>query len=255
MSTLRQKRKDPVSKEDIEDLISLDVNDPAVDVDDSAGSAPSSKRASHLVHHDPVFVARMVLRKVGQLLIKDDEESNAEDITTTGGIIALLKDIFIGIVVGLICVSALIFLDHKDVIHMQSAHNYRNYAFNVLSDPETMKNIEESSGVKFMDVQDYQKKIKEIESFTTKIAEFEEKGKKYVPDLEVAKKEYAAMKPEYDKLVADPLLGLDKFCGECGWQGRTNCNARLNYFETTHNLRTIAAKLAIMEQAPQCIKK
>ena len=49
--------------------------------------------------------------------------------------------------------------------------------------------------------------------------------KKFITDLEVAKKEHMAIKPGYDILMKDLMLGLDKFCGECSWRGRTSCDA------------------------------
>ncbi|KAL3777804.1 hypothetical protein ACHAW5_001782 [Stephanodiscus triporus] len=247
MSTLRQKKKDPVPTEDVEALIIQDV-------DDSAASPSSPKRTSaSIIHQNPVAIARMVLRKVGHLLIKDDED--AEDITTAGGIIALLKDIFIGMMIGIVCVSVLVFLDHKNVIHMQSAHNYREMAFAMLSDPETRQSVEESSGLKFMTVEHYQSKTAEIKSFPAQIVKIKENMKKYDADMVVAKKEYEAIKPDYDKLVADPLLGLDKFCGECSWQGKTNCNARLSYVMDKYNKAEIESKLSMMASLPQCVKK
>ncbi|KAL3791213.1 hypothetical protein ACHAW5_007796 [Stephanodiscus triporus] len=246
MSTLRQKRKDHVPTEDVEALIIQDVDDSA-----APPSSPMRTSASHL-RQNPVVIARMVLRKVGHLLMNDED---AEDITTAGGFIALLKDILIGLIFGMISVSALVFLDFKNVLHMQSAHNYRNMANAMLSDPETRKSVEESSGLHFMTVEDYQRKVNEIKQFPSQLTSIEEKSKKLVPDLEAAKKEYEAIKPDYDKLLADPLLGLDKFCGECSWQGRTSCDGRLSYVIDKYKKSKAESKLSMMESLPQCVKK
>ena len=35
----------------------------------------------------------------------------------------------------------------------------------------------------------------------------------------MVKKEHTVIKPGYDILALDPMLGLDKFCGECIWKG------------------------------------
>ena len=70
----------------------------------------------------------------------------------------------------------------------------------------------------------------------------------------MAKKEHAAIKPGYDILVKDPMLGLDKFCGECSWNGGTDCFMRLSYLMDTYNLKPIKATLDLMKSTPQCVK-
>jgi hypothetical protein len=72
--------------------------------------------------------------------------------------------------------------------------------------------------------------------------------------LEVAKKEHTAIKPGYDILVNDPMLGLDKFCRDCSWNGGTNCFMRLTYLMDKYNLKQIKAKLDLMKSFPQCVK-
>ncbi|KAL3780362.1 hypothetical protein ACHAW5_007120 [Stephanodiscus triporus] len=259
MSTLRQKKKDHVPKEDVEALISPDVNDAASSSSSSSYPMPGTTVASsshHHLHNNPVIVAKMVLRKVGRLLLTNDEEG-ADDVTTFGGIIALMKDIVIGITLGMIGVSTLVFLDHRNVIHLPLAHKYREaVVFAMVADPETRETIEGSTGLIFMTEEDHERNIEEINLFDAQIKESEVNTKKYVADLMPAKEEYETVKRDYDKFMADPwlVMELDKFCGECRWQGRTNCDACLNYIIQNHGLRTIAAKLAVVEQAPQCVK-
>ncbi len=248
MSSLRQKRREPVIKEDIEAPISPRKYDAAASPY-AASSTPvtSSHRSNH-----PAVLARMVLRKVFYLLTSDEDQ---DDITTSGGIIALLKDIVIGITIGIAAVSMLVFLDHKDVIHLQSAHNYRNAAFTMVQDPETRALIEESSGLIFMSMANHKLSVNEIETFPGKIKDREAEISQVGGDLEVAKKEHAAIKPGYDILASDPSLGLENFCGECSWQGGTTCDARLSYLMSTYSLRVIKAKLELMKSTPQCVRK
>jgi hypothetical protein len=248
MSNLRQKKRQTVDPdEDIEALISPDD-------DGSPAAATSSKPATAgRLQHNPFFVARLVLRKVGELITSDDD--NEENITSSEGIIAFLRDLVIGIVFGLLSVSILIFLDHKDVIHMQSAHGYRDMGLQMMRDPETRKNVEENSGLKFMEAETYKMKFSEVNAFPAKIITLEENTRKYLADLEVAKKEHAAIKPGYDILVLDPLLGLDKFCGECSWNGGTNCDARLSYLMSTYGLQRVKATMDVIKGTPQCVRK
>ncbi len=246
MSTLRQKKRETVPEFDIEAIVS--PND-----DGAPAPATSSKpvTAEHL-QHNPFFVVRLVLRKVGELITSDDD--NEDNITSFVGIIALLKDIVIGIIFGLIAVSILVFLDHKDVIHLKSAHKYRDMGLQMMRDPEIRKSVEENSGLKFMETVEYQRKFDEIKTQPTKITDLEEKTIKYLADLEVAKKEHSAIKPGYDILALDPMLGLDKFCGECSWNGGTNCDARLDYLMSTYNLKRVKATLDLMKSTPQCVR-
>jgi len=245
-SNLRQKKRETADPdEDIEALISPD--------DDGAHAPATSSNpaiAKHL-QHNPFFVARLVLRKVGELITSDEDEDN---IASSGGIITFLRDIVIGIVFGLVSMSVLIFLDHKDVIHLQSAHGYRNMGLQMMRDPETRKSVEENSGLKFMEADEYQRKFAEINSYPAKVKPLEENTRKYLADLEVAKKEHAAIKPGYDILVNDPMLGLDKFCRDCSWNGGTNCFMRLTYLMDKYNLKQIKAKLDLMKSFPQCVK-
>ncbi len=246
MSNLRQKRRETVPEEDVEALIVPD--------DDSVPTPATSSKpviAKHL-QRNPFFVARLVLRKVGELITSDVDEDN---IASSGGIIGFLKDIVIGAIFGLISVSILMFLDHKDVIHLQSAHSYRNLGLQMMSDPETRKNAEESSGLIFLDADTYKMRFAEIDIFPSQVKKLEERTKKYIADLEVAKKEHTAIKPGYDVLVTDPMLGLENFCEDCSWNGGTTCWARLNYLMDNYGVKLIKAKFELMKSTPQCVRK
>ncbi len=201
--------------------------------------------------NNPYYLARLILRKVLDLLGGEDE---SEDITTLSGIIALLRDIVIGIICGSMVVSLLMFLDYKDVIHIQSAHRHRQSMVTLLNDPETRTNVEESSGLVFMRMEEYDKKLMEIKEVPAQLKELEEKKTKSNANLEVSTKERDAMKPGYDKLVSDPLLGLDKYCGDCKWQGGTTCDGRKEYLMSTYNIGEIRAKLDMIKSLPQCVK-
>jgi hypothetical protein len=244
MSNLRQKKKETVPEEDIEGLLCPDDGAPA------PATLSNPVTAKHL-QHNPFFITQLVLRKVDELITSNNED---EDNTSSGGIIVFLRDTVIGIVFELISVLILIFLDHKDVIHLQSAHGYRNIGLQMMRNPETRKNVEENSGLKFMEAEEYQNKFAEINSYPAKMKPQEENTKQVLEDLEVAKKEHAAIKPWYAILALDPMLGLDKFCGECSWNGGTNCDACLSYLMSTYGLRPVKGKLELMKSTPQCVR-
>lgn len=107
----------------------------------AAASSPSSGVSSAATSHNPVLLAKVIIAKVADLLLNSDEE----DLTQPGGIITLLKDIILGVILGVLTISILIFFDHRGLVHFQSAHNFRSAAFQMLNDPETIQTLEESS--------------------------------------------------------------------------------------------------------------
>ena len=145
MSGLRQ-----VIKKDVTEAADLEAQEkePLKDSSESEGKNDATAFATASAtdsmpagSHNPVFIAKIIFRKVAELLISTDEE----DLTQPAGIITLLKDIVLGIILGVLTISVLIFLDHHNIVHFQSAHNFRNAAFQLMNDPETIANLEESS--------------------------------------------------------------------------------------------------------------
>lgn len=249
MSGLRQtsKRADanaiPEAEEDIE-APKEEVSSPSFN--SKASSAPSPSSSSH----NPVVIARIVLHKVFALLISSDEE----DLTRPDGIITLLKDVIVGVLLGVITISALILMDHHGIVHFQSAHNFRNAAFQLVNDPETLATLEESSDLKFMTTSEYESMRKEIDAVAEKVANNGAVLEKRTKEAEEKRKEVEAIREEYDKLMASPLLGLDKFCGTCSWTGGTSCAKRLQFLQDNYGTRPIQAKISTMGHE-SCISK
>mmetsp|Transcript_48519 Transcript_48519/g.103243 ORF Transcript_48519/g.103243 Transcript_48519/m.103243 type:complete len:248 (+) Transcript_48519:205-948(+) len=247
MSSLRK-----VSNKDKNILPEEDVEAPKDKDKGSSKDAPSASdsfSASSVSGHNPVLIAKLIFRKVITLLIASDEE----DVTQPGGIITLLKDIIAGVILGVITISTLIFLDHRDIVHFQSAHNFRNAAFQLLNDPETIANIEESSELKFMTITEYESKKKEIDSVAEKKVKNQEILDKRTKEAEEKKKEVTEIKVEHESLLNNPLLELNKYCGACSWSGKTSCATRVQFLQDTYNTRPIQAKISAM-QHPSCKK-
>jgi len=250
MSNLRKVPKKGAIIAEVEDVEAPKVRDtPKISAAFTATSTSDSFSAPG-AGKNPVFLAKVIARKVLALLAPSDEE----DVTQMGRFIALFCDVSIGIIFGVLIISTLISLDHRGVIHIQSAHNIRNTAFHLLSDPETMANIEESSDLKFMTIAKYESKRNEIDSVAEKIASNEEVLKKRTEELEAKKKEIEGIKDEYEKLVGDPLLQLGSYCGSCSWGGGKTCDARVQFLKDTYNTRPIQAKLSAMTHE-SCVKK
>ena len=203
-------------------------------------AAPSGVGSSK----NPIFLAKAILRKVITLM-----SSNDEDVTRVGGIVTLLKDIVIGFIIALFYMAAIMFLDHRNIIHVQSAHNFRNAAFQMLNDPETIASIEESSDLKFMTTSDYEAKREAIEGAAVRIKDKEEEMKIKAAKAEEVHKELEAAKAEYEKLMASPMLDITKYCETCTWAGKTTCGQRVQFMMDTYNMGKIASMNSAMEVA------
>lgn len=243
MSSRRQGKNEAFPEEDVEAPHYRGDAGAAASASDSI-PAPGRGRPAH----NPIFLAKAILRKVVGLACSDEE-----DVTSPGGMVTLLKDIAIGVFIGFLYMTAIIFLDHRDIIHYQTAHDLRDAGFRLLADPETMANIEEASGLKFLLMSDYESKMKLIESSAERIRTHEEDLKGKEGEAEEKRKELESVREEYNKLLENPLVEIDKFCGECSWAGKTSCGARVQFMQDTYNMGLIASKISAME-VPTCKK-
>ena len=220
---------DPPENEDIESSSPL--------IDDGTKSATD--------HNTNNPIVRQVLRRVVQLLRKED--------TDDGGILSFSQDIVIGLTLGVLFISCLIFLDHRDVIHIQSAHRIRETSYDMLTNPETRALVEEATNLKFITKEVYETNQKEIESFTNKTSQYESKYKGIEAKVTAAKKEYESLTPNYNDLFL--AAGLTKYCGDCIWTGGSNCDTRVAYLKSTYKISQVVALLGVKESAPQCFKE
>jgi len=237
MSSLRQVKKDEKDG-DVEAQSLLAVGRPSSPAKVGGGG------------HNPVFLAKVVARKVFDIIMTDDDEA---DLTTAAGIVMLLKDIILGVILGVLTISLLIFLDHRNIVHFQSAHNFRNAAFQLLNDPETIANLEESSEMKFMTLQEYESKKKEIDGVQEKIKSSQETLEKRIKEAEEKQKEIDEIKDEHKTLMENPLLGLTYYNGGGSWSGKLSCDQRVSYLQDTYNTRPLVAKIDAMKK-PGCKK-
>ena len=225
-------------------------DDPPVDApenEDIESSSPliddGTKRATDHNTNNPIV--RLVLRRVVQLLGKED--------TYDGGILSVSQDIVIGLTLGVLFISFLIFLDHRDVIHIQSAHTIRETSYDMLTNPETRALVEEATNLKFITKEVYETNQKEIESFASKTSQYESKYKGIEADVTIVKKEYESLTPNYNDLFL--AAGLTKYCGDCIWRGETNCDTRVAYLKSTYKISQVEALLGVKESAPHCFKE
>mmetsp|Transcript_11990 Transcript_11990/g.22264 ORF Transcript_11990/g.22264 Transcript_11990/m.22264 type:complete len:339 (-) Transcript_11990:470-1486(-) len=198
----------------------------------------ASDSASDSAHH-PVFLAKMILRKVVTLLSSDEDNY---DFTKPGeAFINLLKDVIIGAIWGVIIIVIMIFSDPGGY--------FRNVTFqSLVIDPESIVSIEESSDLKFMPIAEYEIKRKEIDDAADKMANIDEIIGTRHKDVEMTKKEMETIEHEYHKLMAHPLIGLNNYCGECPWSGdgKVSCDGRVNFLQEKHNTKLNTARINAM---------
>lgn len=139
-----------------------------------------------------------------------------------------------------------------NIIHLQSAHNFRESAFAMLNDPETLSTLEESAGLKFIPLSEYNSIRSEIDEASEKLAKIHQTIQERMKEGEEKKTELGPLKEEYEKMLANSNLGLEKWKPDAAWGGGGTCNARMQYFIDTYGHSELTAKVAIMKQSPNC---
>lgn len=122
----------------------------------------------------------------------------------------------------------------------------------MLNDPETLANLEESAGLKFIPQSEYDAIQSEINEASEKIAKIQATIQERIKEGEEKRTELGPLKEEYEKLLATANLGLEKWNGGARWGGGGNCDARKQYFIDTYGHSEVTAKVAIMKQSPNC---
>lgn len=168
--------------------------------------------------------------------------------------LTIIKDVISGTILGVFFLMILIFLDYRNVVQLGSARAFRRAAFELMTDPETVKTIEESIDVKFIPLDVHTSMTEEIARNRDKVKN--NNGlKQHEEDMVKKTAELDGIKKEYEEWMAkgNKALGMDKWCGGCkgGWG---NCGARVKYLVDTYHTAEIQAKVDIMKSG-KCIKE
>lgn len=165
----------------------------------------------------------------------------------------VFKDIIAGTFLGVLLIFFLFSLDYHHFIHLGSARAFRDAAFYLVTDPRTLRYVENSMRLKFISVDVYNAKNDELKRMLTKI-----KNKR--SDIEIDERKIneifinaAPFDQEYDELMvkANDLFGLDKFCVNCKFKGSTTCGGRMNYLMDKYGDSQLKSKMAVLS-FPQC---
>merc|ERR1712238_304077 len=119
----------------------------------------------------------------------------------------------------------------------------------MMSDPETLKNFEEASGLKIMTIKEYDAIDEEVRHYQEIIVDKRERLDQKMKEEEEHKKELDPLREEMKEL--ESKLGLDKYCGSCKWKGNTSCDARVAYVKDKHKTPETLAKKELMDNK-QC---
>ncbi|KAL7525728.1 hypothetical protein ACHAXR_001130 [Thalassiosira sp. AJA248-18] len=183
-----------------------------------------------------------LLRKFIMLAAADVQGSEGNNYLLT-----IIKDVISGTILGVFFLMILIFLDYRNIVQLGSARAFRRAAFELMTDPETVKNIEENIEIKFIPVDVYKSMTEEITRNKEKVGN-DSSLKQHEDDYLKRRKEIEDMKVEYEamKEKGNSVLKLDKWCGGCkgGWG---NCDGRIKYLVDTYHTPEIKAKVDIMK--------
>jgi len=253
MSSLRRTNQES----DVEAQTDPSVESAApVTVTNGASNGTSSHYAA-ASGHNPAFLGRAICRKVLTMLTTANHysEDGTYDLTKPRGMLILLKEVVLGVIAGVALISIFVTLDHLNIFHFQSAHNFRNSAFALFSDPETIATLEEATEYKFMTMSEYEAMREEINSSSGRFDEIQADIDKQEAQLEEKTKEADAMRSEWETLMASPLLELEKFCETCIWAQKTTCAGRMQFMIDTYGLGKVSATYTVMNEVPTCKKE
>eukprot|EP00571_Detonula_confervacea_P017781 CAMPEP_0172311854 /NCGR_PEP_ID=MMETSP1058-20130122/15811_1 /TAXON_ID=83371 /ORGANISM="Detonula confervacea, Strain CCMP 353" /LENGTH=500 /DNA_ID=CAMNT_0013025149 /DNA_START=71 /DNA_END=1573 /DNA_ORIENTATION=+ len=229
-----------------------------VDVESQSKSSPTpSPFRRALIKSRSIFVASSkkwcrrevfpTARKVGMAILTgiDDETLQREDTERILIVITLIKEATFGILIAFAVVSLVLLLDHRLLLNLPTARNFRRATFHLMNDKETLRNFEENSGLKFMEMEEYAFMLDEIGKAANKT--------KFADDIFMTRSEDMVQmekeSKEYEQLISElrTSSGIDKFCPECIWSKKITCKQRGEALEKSNQLSKYQAMLAAME--------
>lgn len=233
------------------------INAPDDDYSSNTNTTTSTTTTSSL---NPFFLHAIRRKVLSLLFVSDnhdgDDDMNSKNQSSCEKIISILRDIILGSILGLVTISFIMILDHKNIIHLQSAHNFRNAAFQLLHDPETISYMETNMDVKFMSIAEYNSTKKEMDKAVQEMERLQKLLDERSAEGDEKKELLDSLSEEYNTLLVSstPILGFDKFCGSCKWGGSGTCDDRVQYLMDKYGNSLLSAKLNVMESHESCKK-
>jgi len=106
--------------------------------------------------------------------------------------------------------------------------------------------------LKFIAVDQYVFWMYELDDAPKKIQSAEEELEQLEENQMAIEEELVPLAEEFAKLLANPLVKLGHFCGECSWHRGTSCASRVEYLMNTYRDSKVKAQVALMENTPSC---
>jgi len=193
---------------------------------------------------------RVLSRNIAMTVLTDidDETLQREDTETILIVITLLKEAILGILIAFALVSFILFMDHHFLLNLPTARNFRKATFAVMNDKETLHNFEVNAGLKFMEMEEYNSMVSEIEQVAnrTKLAG---------SILNIRSNDLVGMEREIPIINAElqqelSSLGLDKFCDKCMWSPRMKitCGGRVRLLAERYQTEKYQAMMSAMQK-------
>lgn len=194
----------------------------------------------------------LLLKIVKSVLLNSDDESLGEDNAETQVLLmTLIVEAMIGILLAFAAVTFTLFVYHHFVPHMTTSHSAKAAAFHLTSDNETLANFEESSGLKFIDMELYLSMKRELDEARNKTregtAKIEERTAQ-IAKLRADLQRHGDYEAEIPKMKS--RLKLDWFCGHCEWSAseKVSCQRRVDLLIETYHTPKYEAMLKAMER-------
>ena len=203
-----------------------------------ATASPRHHSSSGDISNNPLLLTKMVLRKF-MTIVKSDHIA-----------ITVMKDILLGVIAGAIVVTIIIALDYRGIIRVKSAERLRNQMTAAVADPAFIASLEEEMEVKFMDVNEYNKKQEELKNVNPLLEKKKAELASKTEELDKLRKEIDPLKKEHDRLVNDPKNPVKLWCGDCNWPRggpKKSCDSRLEFVMDTYGVAVIEGKIEIMK--------
>lgn len=160
----------------------------------------------------------------------------------------------------LISVVFLYILDWKGALYFRPAEKAKYQIHTLFHDLSNVRSIEETTGTKIISLDEYEKKVREVEVVSPRtIARYEERMrekdiefKSITAELQRFKSEKDSLIKKFEGLVANGASDLELFCDECTWKAKMKCGERKNYVVAHYQKRSWQAKMEILAASPNC---
>ncbi|KAL9187474.1 hypothetical protein ACHAXT_001577 [Thalassiosira profunda] len=217
---------------------SIDVESQQLKPPTPGGEKPKARRVKRKGRRGRAFdvlykIARAVLTDV------DDETLMREDNDRITIAITLLKEAIIGLLIAFAIVSLVLFIDHRFLLGLPTARNFRRATYHLMDDKETLQTFEEDTGLKLLDEDEYAAMVEEVakaENWTLLGGSILVQRTNDLENTQADLKRYTDELPELLQ-----KLKLDDYCERCLWNKEPGafCGISAGIFGRTYQRKEV----------------